>query len=872
MPTQSLERARKAAAFGRDKCEMRCRPRRIIVRAQAQILVDAIGVDQFVGVHFPLRVPDRLEFAERLHQFVAVHQRQEFGLGLAVAVLARQRAAILNHQFGGLAQKTAPFRDACMGLEVERDARVDAAVAEMAVERGLIIEAVDQLLELAQIIAEPQRIDRGVFPADRRIGRCRVERQRGRRGAGFADRPDRSLLRGVGNQPCARRIGFAHVMIEQRLRLRGRCFNRVGAEFRHDPRAAFRQPRDVVEPQAARAQAADDAFVEPLGRNRPERQELRHRIARAIDVGEAEHQQHARRRTLYEFCLRLQRERAGALAADQRARNVETVLRQQLVEVVARHAALDFRKARANQVGVFVAQRLESRIDFAAPAAGAYDLRKLVLAGRADPQAQPVVGQDFERLDVLDCFARHHRVRAARVVAYHAAQRAAAVGGGIGAEGEAMLLGRVAQRIAHHARLDQRRLRARVDRQHPVQVFRGVDDDRDIHALAVLRSAAAAHQDRRAELAADFDRSGNIVHAFRQHHADRRLAVVRGVACVGGATAVVEPDFAAHARREFARERVRVDLGWRPGWRGRGGGGDHAGILTCVVTAGFVMTAGLRWLTHSAYNTKETKPAMSEMNPYQPPAIPGAGVAAGNFIAAGRTVDAGRGWEWIAAGFDLFKKQPGAWILLLIVWMVCFVAISVVPGVGSIASVLLMQIVFGGLMLGCRAVENGERLEVEQLFAGFKQNTGGLALLGLLALAAWVVVILIILIFAVLILGGAGVMAWVGGHGVETVGAAAGVIFLLLALLVMLGLSVPIYMAFWFAPALIVFHNMAPVDALKASFGACMKNLVPFLVYGVVLLALCMVAAIPFLLGYLVLAPVIIASIYTGYRDIFFAG
>ena len=265
---------------------------------------------------------------------------------------------------------------------------------------------------------------------------------------------------------------------------------------------------------------------------------------------------------------------------------------------------------------------------------------------------------------------------------------------------------------------------------------------------------------------------------------------------------------------------------------------------------------------------------MSEINPYQPPASAGAGAApaAGNFIGDGRAVDAGRGWEWIASGFELFKKQPGAWILLVVVWLVCFIMISLVPGIGSVASMLLMQVILGGLMLGCRAVENGETLEVGQLFAGFKQNTGNLALLGVLALVAWIVVFLVVLIPALLLMGGAGVMAMMGGQGAESLGLAAMAIFLLLALLVVLGLSVPIYMALWFAPALVVFHDMAPVDALRASFSACWKNLMPFLVYGVVLLALCMVAAIPFLLGYLVLAPVIIASIYTGYRDIFFAG
>jgi hypothetical protein len=45
--------------------------------------------------------------------------------------------------------------------------------------------------------------------------------------------------------------------------------------------------------------------------------------------------------------------------------------------------------------------------------------------------------------------------------------------------------------------------------------------------------------------------------------------------------------------------------------------------------------------------------------------------------------------------------------------------------------------------------------------------------------------------------------------------------FLLGAMLWLL-LSVPIVMAIWFAPALVLFNNMQPVDALKASFNACL--------------------------------------------------
>jgi len=92
---------------------------------------------------------------------------------------------------------------------------------------------------------------------------------------------------------------------------------------------------------------------------------------------------------------------------------------------------------------------------------------------------------------------------------------------------------------------------------------------------------------------------------------------------------------------------------------------------------------------------------------------------------------------------------------------------------------------------------------------------------------------------------------------------------MLVAMLVALTLLIPLLMAYWFAPALVFFNDMSAPDAMKASFVASMKNWLPFTVYGVASLGLAIVAMIPFGLGLLVLVPVITASIYTGYKDIF---
>ena len=94
----------------------------------------------------------------------------------------------------------------------------------------------------------------------------------------------------------------------------------------------------------------------------------------------------------------------------------------------------------------------------------------------------------------------------------------------------------------------------------------------------------------------------------------------------------------------------------------------------------------------------------------------------------------------------------------------------------------------------------------------------------------------------------------------------------MIAMLLVAGFSVPLYMASWFAPALIVLDDVRPWAALKASFLVCVRNWIPLSVYSVVLLVLCVVAVIPLGLGYLVLIPVLAASVYTSYLDIFCAG
>ena len=121
----------------------------------------------------------------------------------------------------------------------------------------------------------------------------------------------------------------------------------------------------------------------------------------------------------------------------------------------------------------------------------------------------------------------------------------------------------------------------------------------------------------------------------------------------------------------------------------------------------------------------------------------------------------------------------------------------------------------------------------------------------------------------VLLITGVGVFAVMAGGGQDAAATGAAALTILLAVLIALALSMPLLMAVWFAPPLVVFHDLGAVEAMKASFTGCLRNVVPFLVYGIVALVLLFVAMLPLLLGLLVATPVLLASIYTSYRDVY---
>ena len=118
---------------------------------------------------------------------------------------------------------------------------------------------------------------------------------------------------------------------------------------------------------------------------------------------------------------------------------------------------------------------------------------------------------------------------------------------------------------------------------------------------------------------------------------------------------------------------------------------------------------------------------------------------------------------------------------------------------------------------------------------------------------------------------GVALLVWTGGHPrPASDGGAAGSVQSVAMLLAMLPVVIVMLMALLFAPALVVFEDVRPLEALKSSLIACLRNIRAVLLYGVLGLALMILGLIPFGLGLAVVGPVVTASVYAAYRDIFF--
>lgn len=277
-----------------------------------------------------------------------------------------------------------------------------------------------------------------------------------------------------------------------------------------------------------------------------------------------------------------------------------------------------------------------------------------------------------------------------------------------------------------------------------------------------------------------------------------------------------------------------------------------------------------------------------------------------NPIGEPRVIDAGRGASWWAGGWRLFASNVFTWIGIVLIYYIISILLSFIPIVGSVGQALLTPVFMGGIMLGCRSIERDGTLRVGHLFEGFQSAYFvPLMIIGAVNIAFFV---------ALALIGAAGMFGTFGlanlmTPGMDPMDAFAGSLRAMTGTGLLMGLVVLVAAAVfgmlnWFAPALVALRGASGWQAMKASFVACLRNWAPFLVYGLIALAVgvavmgivvvaalalfatafsgtdsgmaFMIAALGIFavacgLAGLVVGPIVFGSTYTGFADMFTA-
>lgn len=261
---------------------------------------------------------------------------------------------------------------------------------------------------------------------------------------------------------------------------------------------------------------------------------------------------------------------------------------------------------------------------------------------------------------------------------------------------------------------------------------------------------------------------------------------------------------------------------------------------------------------------------MSEMNPYQQPTADVAVPSQGGDLVIGdaKKISVGDAMGWFGQGKEMLAGNWGVVIGALVVAMLLNMAVQFVPFIGGLAAMFLMTLLYAGLVKMFYRLDSEGSVEFADLFAGFSEKTGPLIILALLQLAVYVVVFIAALVLMFMVIGfdtdmisamEAGRMpdAGIGGGAIALAG-----------LIMFLFLMVAGFL-FYFSIPLVFLGNMGPGEALGVSFKACLKNLLPLILYGIVATIIVVVAMIPVFLGLLLAGPLLAGAYYASFKQVF---
>lgn len=229
-----------------------------------------------------------------------------------------------------------------------------------------------------------------------------------------------------------------------------------------------------------------------------------------------------------------------------------------------------------------------------------------------------------------------------------------------------------------------------------------------------------------------------------------------------------------------------------------------------------------------------------------------------------RRVPARAGLEWMTGAFRLFTKSPLMLGAATAIFLGALLILQLIPYAGAGLAEILTPLMLAGFMRAFRAIDEGGDPELPQFAAGFRTHalplaTVGAIYLGILFAILWLMKMLGVDYAAMLQAMQEGASPEQVAQGLEGKGA---------LLLLGLALAIPAVAATWYAPALVLFGNASPLQAMGLSLKACARNWAALTVNGLALIPVFLLALIP-LVGMLVAVPVMLGTAYLGYQSMF---
>jgi hypothetical protein len=191
-----------------------------------------------------------------------------------------------------------------------------------------------------------------------------------------------------------------------------------------------------------------------------------------------------------------------------------------------------------------------------------------------------------------------------------------------------------------------------------------------------------------------------------------------------------------------------------------------------------------------------------------------------------------QGWRWLGESYRMYRRYWALWALFVIAYLVVTLCISALPFLGPLLATILKPVFAVGFLAAAWSQERGEPPRLSQLFAGFRSNLYALVPVGVVY---WLGITLALLATSA---GDGGTLVkfvfsnvappedyWNGSEVQRAM--LAGLVF-----------ALPVILALWFAPAIVVFQDAGPLDALSGSLRAAAENWRALLAFGALMLVL----------------------------------